>query len=36
MLDRYIERFAKEYAEASNIDSSISKVDAVPPMNNQL
>ena len=37
MLDRYIQRFAKEYAEASNIESSISKVDAVPPpMNNQL
>lgn len=31
MLDRYIERFTKEYAEASNVESSITTMDAVPP-----
>ena len=36
MLDRYIQRFTKEYAEASNVESSITTMDAVPPMNNQL
>lgn len=37
MLDRYIHRFAKEYAENAKHESSIASGDAVPPpMNNQL
>ena len=36
MLNAYIQRFSKEYAAASNIDSSIATVDTVPPPMNIL
>lgn len=37
MLERYIQRFTKEYAEAANIEPSTPTADAVPPpMNIQL
>ena len=34
MLERYIQRFTKEYAEAASIDASVSTADAVPPLMN--